>query len=63
MDVEKTTEGPDRGDGFGAYIGPLFAQGTADLLEAAGDRALPVIPQLIVPLKTALDTRDPQVAT
>ena len=31
-----------------------------DLLEAAGERALPCIPQLIVPLKTALDTRDPQ---
>ena len=32
-----------------------------DLLEAAGERALPCIPQLIVPLKFALDTRDPQV--
>lgn len=30
-------------------------------LQAGGGRILPVIPQLIVPIKTALNTRDPAV--
>ena len=32
-----------------------------DLLAAGGARVLPVIPQLIIPIKTALNTRDPAV--
>jgi hypothetical protein len=31
-----------------------------DLLRAGGQRILPVIPQLIIPIKTALNTRDPE---
>jgi hypothetical protein len=36
-------------------------KGVEDLLAAGGARVLPVIPQLIIPLKTALNTRDPAV--
>ena len=32
--------------------------GVRDLLEGAGTRVVPVIPQLILPLKKALETRD-----
>ena len=32
-----------------------------DLLEKGGPRILPVVPQLIIPIKTALNTRDPEV--
>ena len=40
----------------------IAVQGTYDLLEAGGStKILPVIPQLIIPLKTALNTRDPEV--
>ncbi|KAK9805895.1 hypothetical protein WJX73_002352 [Symbiochloris irregularis] len=39
----------------------MAIKGTEDMLAAGGDRVLPVIPQLIVPLKTALNTRDPSV--
>ncbi|CAE8585583.1 unnamed protein product [Polarella glacialis] len=35
--------------------------GCYDMLEKGGDKILPVVPQLIIPLKTALNTRDPQV--
>jgi len=31
------------------------------LFPAGGNRILPVIPQLIIPIKTALNTRDPAV--
>lgn len=39
----------------------LAYQGIVDLLEHGGAKILPVIPQLILPLKTALNTRDPEV--
>ena len=32
-----------------------------DILEAGGTQILPVIPQLIIPIKTALNTRDPDI--
>ena len=35
--------------------------GTYDLLEKGGNKILPVIPQLIIPIKTALNTRDPEI--
>ncbi|KAB7506832.1 Parkin coregulated gene-like protein [Armadillidium nasatum] len=35
--------------------------GVTDLLAKGGDRILPVVPQLILPLKSALNTRDPRV--
>jgi len=31
------------------------------MLEKGGAKVLPVIPQLIIPIKTALNTRDPQI--
>jgi hypothetical protein len=39
----------------------LAIKGVEDLLAAGGPRVLPVIPQLIIPIKTALNTRDPAV--
>merc|ERR1712194_369157 len=36
-------------------------QGTYDLLERGGAKILPVVPQLIIPIKTALQTRDPEL--
>jgi hypothetical protein len=36
----------------------LAEQGTHDMLENGGAKILPVIPQLIIPIKTALNTRD-----
>ena len=36
-------------------------QGVLDMLEAGAHKVLPVIPQLIIPIKTALNTRDPAV--
>eukprot|EP00340_Litonotus_pictus_P006615 CAMPEP_0170529280 /NCGR_PEP_ID=MMETSP0209-20121228/19821_1 /TAXON_ID=665100 ORGANISM="Litonotus pictus, Strain P1" /NCGR_SAMPLE_ID=MMETSP0209 /ASSEMBLY_ACC=CAM_ASM_000301 /LENGTH=267 /DNA_ID=CAMNT_0010821045 /DNA_START=147 /DNA_END=950 /DNA_ORIENTATION=+ len=39
----------------------LAIQGTFDLLSKIGDKILKVISQLIVPLKKALNTRDPEV--
>eukprot|EP00929_Paragymnodinium_shiwhaense_P124020 TRINITY_DN987_c0_g1_i1.p1 TRINITY_DN987_c0_g1~~TRINITY_DN987_c0_g1_i1.p1 ORF type:complete len:302 (+),score=77.39 TRINITY_DN987_c0_g1_i1:104-1009(+) len=41
----------------------LAVQGTYDLLEKGGSKILPVVPQLIIPMKTALNTRDPQLMT
>ena len=35
--------------------------GTYDLLDKGGNKILPVIPQLIIPIKTALNTRDPDI--
>lgn len=39
----------------------LAVKGVEDLLKAGGQRVLPVIPQLIIPIKTALNTRDEEV--
>ncbi|KAJ9468036.1 hypothetical protein DIPPA_34521 [Diplonema papillatum] len=39
----------------------LSVQGCYDLLEKGGTKVLPTIPQLIIPIKTALNTRDPQI--
>jgi len=39
----------------------LAVQGSYDLMEAGGAKLLPVVPQLIVPMKTALNTRDPEI--
>lgn len=36
-------------------------QGVADMLEKGGSKVLPVVPQLIIPIKTALNTRDPEI--
>lgn len=36
----------------------IAEQGVLDMLEAAPHKVLPVIPQLIIPIKTALNTRD-----
>lgn len=36
-------------------------KGVEDLLKHGGSRILPVIPQLIIPIKTALNTRDHSV--
>merc|ERR1712228_594893 len=37
--------------------------GTYDMLEKGGPKILPVVPQLIIPIKTALNTRDPELMT
>lgn len=39
----------------------LARQGTYDLLAKGGHKILSVIPQLIIPIKTALNTRDPEI--
>ncbi|KAL7749274.1 hypothetical protein RI367_005426 [Sorochytrium milnesiophthora] len=39
----------------------LARQGVHDLLDKGGDKILPVVPQLIIPIKKALNTRNPQV--
>lgn len=39
----------------------LAVEGVYDLLERGGGKILPVIPQLIIPIKTALNSRDPEV--
>jgi len=39
----------------------LAIQGVYDLLEVGGSKVLPVVPQLIIPIKTALNTRDPEI--
>ncbi|KAA6399688.1 MAG: putative parkin coregulated-like protein [Streblomastix strix] len=39
----------------------LAKQGTVDLLTKGGSKILPVIPQLILPIKTALNTRNPEI--
>ncbi|XP_063721742.1 parkin coregulated gene protein homolog [Symsagittifera roscoffensis] len=36
-------------------------QGIHDMLEHGGNRILPVVPQLIIPIKEALETRDHQI--
>lgn len=39
----------------------LAVEGTFNLLEKGGSKILPTIPQLIIPIKTALNTRDPEI--
>jgi hypothetical protein len=39
----------------------LAVQGTYDMLDKGGSKILPVVPQLIIPLKTALNTRDQSI--
>merc|ERR1719158_1057073 len=39
----------------------LAVQGTYDMLEKGGAKILPVVPQLIIPIKTALNTRDREI--
>jgi len=39
----------------------LAIQGVQDMLEVGGSKVLPVVPQLIIPIKTALNTRDPEL--
>mmetsp|Transcript_57900 Transcript_57900/g.66084 ORF Transcript_57900/g.66084 Transcript_57900/m.66084 type:complete len:313 (-) Transcript_57900:289-1227(-) len=39
----------------------LSIQGVYDMLDLGGSKILPVIPQLIIPIKTALNTRDPDI--
>lgn len=51
-------------DGLREKIDPyrfLSIMGTYEMLEKGGPKILPVIPQLIIPIKTALNTRDPDV--
>lgn len=39
----------------------IAVKGVEDLLKAGGNKILPVIPQLIIPIKTALNTREPSI--
>lgn len=39
----------------------LAVEGCHNLLDRGGSKILPVVPQLIIPIKTALNTRDPEV--
>jgi hypothetical protein len=39
----------------------LAVKGVEDMLKSGNNKILPVIPQLIIPIKTALNTRDPEV--
>merc|ERR1712196_494508 len=39
----------------------LSVQGVYDMLDKGGSKILPVVPQLIIPIKTALNTRDKDV--
>merc|ERR1712188_76239 len=51
-------------DGLREKLDPyrfLAILGTYDLLEKGGSKILPVIPQLIIPIKTGLNTRDPEI--
>merc|ERR1711972_399102 len=41
----------------------LAVEGTQNMLDKGGAKILPVVPQLIIPIKTALNTRDPQLMT
>lgn len=41
----------------------LARQGIHDLLDKGGSKILPVVPQLIIPIKKALNTRNIQVIT
>lgn len=39
----------------------LAVEGTYNMLDKGGSKILPVVPQLIIPIKTGLNTRDPEV--
>ena len=39
----------------------IAVQGSYELLDNGGTKILPVIPQLIIPIKVALNTRDPEI--
>merc|ERR1740138_1481053 len=39
----------------------LAVQGTYDMLDKGGPKILPVVPQLVMPIKTSLNTRDPEI--
>eukprot|EP00441_Pelagodinium_beii_P006509 CAMPEP_0197703618 /NCGR_PEP_ID=MMETSP1338-20131121/125526_1 /TAXON_ID=43686 ORGANISM="Pelagodinium beii, Strain RCC1491" /NCGR_SAMPLE_ID=MMETSP1338 /ASSEMBLY_ACC=CAM_ASM_000754 /LENGTH=306 /DNA_ID=CAMNT_0043287515 /DNA_START=95 /DNA_END=1015 /DNA_ORIENTATION=+ len=39
----------------------LAVTGAYDMMSCGGPKLLPVVPQLIIPIKTALNTRDPQL--
>lgn len=39
----------------------IAEQGVMDMLEAGAHKVLPVVPQLIIPIKTALNTREKEV--
>lgn len=39
----------------------LAVEGVFNMLDKGGAKVLPVIPQLIIPIKTALNTRDPEI--
>jgi len=39
----------------------LAVEGAHNMLDRGGSKILPVVPQLIIPIKTALNTRDPAV--
>lgn len=39
----------------------LAVQGVYDMLDKGGTKVLPVVPQLIIPMKTALNTRDSEI--
>jgi hypothetical protein len=39
----------------------LAVEGSHNMLDRGGSKILPVVPQLIIPIKTALNTRDPEV--
>ena len=41
----------------------LAVQGVFDILEKGAGKVLSVIPQLIIPIKTALKTRDPEIVS
>lgn len=41
----------------------LAVQGTYDMLDKGGSKILAVVPQLIIPIKVALNTRDPTIMT
>ena len=47
--------------GSPARLFSWVSQGVFDMLENGGSKILPVIPQLIIPIKTALNTRDAQI--
>merc|ERR1719183_1160526 len=39
----------------------LAVEGVHNMLEKGGSKILPVVPQLVIPIKSALNTRDPAV--
>merc|ERR1712125_218131 len=52
------------GDGLREREDPyrfLAVEGVHNMLDKGGSKILPVVPQLIIPIKTALNTRDPEI--